>query len=326
MAIHRLVLAVLGILGSCLFASSPAVTQNFPDRPIKIVVPFPPGGPTDVAARLVAQNISASLGQPVVIENRAGAGGTLGAKAVASADPDGYTLLFGSTSSLAIAPAIYKTLDYDPVKDFAPIATVSDAPFILVTSSGFPATSLKELIAYAKANPGKVNYASAGIGTPPHLTGEMFKAATGTNIVHVPYKGGAPAITDVIAGQVEMTFETTSVLLPLVKEGKVRALAVTSAHRRPELPDTPNMIESGFPGFLSNSWTGVVAPAGTPAGIISKLNAAINAGLTSEATKVSFAKLGLDPRVGSPENFASLIASETKKWTEIAKLPGARID
>jgi tripartite-type tricarboxylate transporter receptor subunit TctC len=309
-----------------LLASTPAVTQSYPDRPIKIVVPFPPGGPTDVAARLIAQNISVNFGQPVVIENRAGAGGILGAKSVASADPDGYTLLFGSTSSLAIAPAIYKSVDYDPIKDFVAIAMVSDAPFILVTSPSFPATSLKELIAYAKTNPGKVNFASAGKGTPPHLTGEMFKAATGTNIVHVPYKGGAPAITDVIAGQVEMTFETTSVLLPLVKEGKVRALAVTSAHRRPELPDTPSMIESGFPGFLSNSWTGVVAPAGTPAGIVSKLNAAINAGLTSEATKVSFAKLGLDARIGSPEHFASLIASETKKWTEIAKLSGARID
>ena len=326
MVVYRLILAVLSILGPSLLASTPAITQGYPDRPIKIVVPFPPGGPTDVAARLIAQNISVSFGQPVVIENRAGAGGTLGAKAVASADPDGYTLLFGSTSSLAIAPAIYKTLNYDPVRDFAPIAMVSDAPFILVTFSSFPATSLKELIAYAKTNPGKVNFASAGKGTPPHLTGEMFKAATGTNIVHVPYKGGAPAITDVIAGQVEMTFETTSVLLPLVKEGKVRALAVTSAHRRPELPDTPSMIESGFPDFLSNSWTGVVAPAGTPASIISKLNAAINASLTSEATKASFAKLGLDARVGSPEHFTSLIASETKKWTEIAKLSGARIN
>lgn len=324
MALHRLIFAVLGILGSCLFAGWPALAQNYPDRSIKIVVPFPAGGPTDVAARLVAQNISASLGQPVVIENRAGAGGTLGAKAVASAEPDGYTLLFGSTSSLAIAPAIYKTLDYDPVKDFAPIATVSDAPFILVTTSGFPATSLKELIAYAKANPGKMNYASAGNGTPPHLTGEMFKAATGTDIFHVPYKGGAPAVTDVIAGQVQMTFETTSVLLPLVKEGKLKALAVTSARRRPELPEIPSMIESGFPDFLSNSWTGVVAPAGTPANVVAKLNAAINAGLTSEATKASFAKLGLDAKVGSPENFASLIVNEKKKWAGIVKLSGAR--
>lgn len=324
MVVYRLILAVLSILGPCLLASTPAATQGYPDRPIKIVVPFPPGGPTDVAARLIAQNLSVSFGQSVVVENRAGAGGTLGAKAVASADPDGYTLLFGSTSSLAIAPAIYKMLDYDPVKDFVPVATVSDAPFILVTSPSFPAKSLKELIAYAKANPGKMNFASAGKGTPPHLTGEMFKAATGTNIVHVPYKGGAPAITDVIAGQVQMTFETTSVLLPLVKEGKVRALAVTSANRRPELPDTPSMIESGFPGFVSNSWTGVVAPAGTPANIVSKLNAAINASLKSEATKASFAKLGLDARVGSPEHFASLIASEKKKWAEIAK--GARIE
>ena len=326
MPARRLIFALVSAIGFGLVTGSPASTQSYPDRQIKMIVPFPPGGPTDVMARLVAQNLSSSLGQTVVIENRPGAGGTLGSKIVAGSDPDGYTLLYGSTSTLAIAPSLYKSLDYDPIKDFVPIAMVSDAPFVLIAALNVPAKSLKELIAYAKANPGKLNFSSAGNGTPPHLTGEMFKAATGTDIVHIPYKGGAPSITDVVAGQIQMTFETTSVLLPLIREGKVRAMAVTSAQRRPELPDVPNMIESGFAGFLSNSWTGVVAPAGTPASIVSRLNAAINESLRSAATKASFAKLGIETKVGSPRDFATLIANETKKWAAIVKSSGAKID
>jgi tripartite-type tricarboxylate transporter receptor subunit TctC len=310
----------------CLITAGTGAAQTYPDRPIKLIVPFPPGGPTDVMGRLVAQSLSTNIGQSVVVENRAGAGGTIGAKAVAGADPDGYTLLYGSTSTLAIAPALYKNLEYDPTKGFTPVAMVSDVPFVLVVGPRVPVKSVQELIAHAKANPGKLNFSSAGNGTPPHLTGEMFKAATGTDIVHIPYKGGAPSITDVMAGQVEMTFETTSVLLSLIREGKLKALAVTSATRRPELPDVPTMIESGLAGFRANSWTGVVGPAGLPASVVTKLNAAINDGLKSAAVKETFAKLGVEAKIGSPQDFATMISDEMQKWSAIVKSSGAKID
>jgi tripartite-type tricarboxylate transporter receptor subunit TctC len=308
----------------CAMPAGYAVAQTYPDRAIKIIVPFPPGGPTDVMGRLVAQILQSGLGQSVVVENRPGAGGTIGAKAVATADADGYTLLYGSTSTLAIGPALYKNLD--PAKAFAPVAMVSDVPFVLVVGPDVPVKSVQELVAYAKANPGKLNFSSAGNGTPPHLTGELFKSATGANIVHIPYKGGAPSITDVISGQVQMTFETTSVLLPLIREGKLRALAVTSAARQPQLPDVPTLIESGLTGFLANSWTGVVAPAGTPADAIVKLNAAINEGLRQPATRASFEKLGVEIKIGSPQDFAAQIGSELQKWSAIIQSSGAKVD
>lgn len=308
----------------CPISTGYAPAQSYPDRPIKMIVPFPPGGPTDVMGRLVAQILQTSLGQSVVVENRPGAGGTIGAKAVATADPDGYTLLYGSTSTLAIGPALYKNLD--PTKAFAPVAMVSDVPFLLVVGPNVPAKSVQDLVAYAKANPGKLNFSSAGNGTPPHLTGELFKAATKTDIVHIPYKGGAPSITDVISGQVQMTFETTSVLLPLVREGKLRALAVTSAARQPQLPDIPTMIESGVPGFLANSWTGVVAPAGTPAAAVGKLNAAINEGLRAPANRANFEKLGVEVKIGSVQDFAAQIGGELQKWSGIVQSSGIKAE
>ena len=237
-------------------------------------MPFPPGGPTDYVARLVAQHASASLGQ-VVIDNRAGAGGTIAAKAVAGADPDGYTLLYGSSATLGIAPALYKDVDYDPIKSFAPIALVSRVPFVLGIAAALPAARSREFIAYAKANPGKLNF-GAGIGTPPHLVGELFKVTTGTDILYVPYKGAAQAMTDLLAGQMHLTIEGATTLLPHIQSGKVRALAVMSPQRLPALPDVPTMIESGYSGFPPASWTGVLAPAGTPAAVIGKLNSAIN--------------------------------------------------
>jgi tripartite-type tricarboxylate transporter receptor subunit TctC len=300
--------------------------QSYPQRPIKMVVPFPPGGPTDVMARMAAQSLSTSLGQGVVVENRPGAGGTIGSKAVAMSDPDGYTLLFGSTSTLAISPALYRNLDYDPVKSFAPVAAFSNGPLVLVVNPAVAAASVKDLIALAKASPGRLNFASAGIGTPPHLTGELFKAKAGIDIVHVPYKGGAPAIQDVMGGQVQMTFEVMAVLLPLIQDGKLKALAVTGAARSPQLPDIPTMIEAGLPDFESNSWTGVVAPAGTPADVIAALNASVNAGLRSASTKALLVKLGADPLPGSPADFGKLLESEMRKWAAIAQAAGAHAE
>ncbi len=292
--------------------------QAYPDKPIKLVVPFPAGGPTDVMARLVAQWLSTTVGS-VVVENKAGAGGTLGTRAVTTADADGYTLLFGSTSTLAINPAVYKDLRYDPVASFAPVATVATSPFVLVVNPSLPVRSVGELVQYAKANPGKVNFGSAGIGTTPHLTGELFKSLTGVNIVHVPYKGGAASITDLLAGQVQMTFELTAVLLPLIQAGKLRALAVATETRHSDLPGVPTMIESGVPECLSSSWFGIVGPAGMPALVIDRLNSEINRGLRSADIVASLAKLGSQPKAGTPQEFAALIASEAVRWKAIAR-------
>ncbi len=303
--------------------SGTARAQSYPDRPVKLVVPFPAGGPTDVMARLIAQRISSTFGS-IIVENRPGAGGTIGTRAVAIADPDGYTLLFGGTSTLAINPAIYKNLDYDPGTAFAPIAMVSTSPFVLVVNPSLPVRSVKELIAYSKANPGKLNFGSAGVGTTPHLTAELFKFLTGSDITHVPYKGGAPVITDLLGGQIQMTFELTAVLLPLIAEGKLRALAVTTETRSPDLPDVPTMAESGVPGCLSNSWFGILGPARMPASAVSKLNIEINKAVASDNIVASLAKLGSLPKTGSPQEFAELIAKDANKWSSIVKVALAK--
>ena len=257
----RLLSAAVIALG--LHAIGSANAQSYPDRPIRLIVPFPPGGPTDYVARLVAQHVSANLGQ-VVLENRPGAGGTIASKAVANAEPDGYTLLYGSSATLGIAPALYKNVEYDPIKSFAPVALVSRVPFVLGVAAAVPANTLSEFIAYAKANPGKLNF-GATIGTPPHLVGELFKVTTGADIYYIPYKGAAQAMTDLLAGQMHMTIEGATTLLAHIQSGKVRPLAVMSPQRIPALPDVPTMLEHGYSGFPPASWTGVLAPAGTPA-------------------------------------------------------------
>ena len=241
---HLLVVAAIA-LG--LTASGPANAQSYPDRPIRLIVPFPPGGPTDYVARLVAQHVSANLGQ-VVLENRPGAGGTIASKAVANAEPDGYTLLYGSSATLGIAPVLYKNVEYDPIKSFAPVALVSRVPFVLGVAAAVPANTLSEFIAYAKANPGKLNF-GATIGTPPHLVGELFKVTTGADIYYIPYKGAAQAMTDLLAGQMHMTIEGATTLLAHIQSGKVRPLAVMSPQRLPALPDVPTMLENGYSGF-----------------------------------------------------------------------------
>ena len=285
-----------------------AVAQTYPDKPIKLIVPFPAGGPTDFMARLISQYLSTHLGQ-VIVENRPGAGGTIAAKSVASEKPDGYTLLYGSSGTLGIGPALYRNAEYDPVKSFAPIALVSRVPFALVVALSVPATTVAELVAYAKANPGKLNF-GAGMGTPPHLVGELFKVVTGTDIVFIPYKGAAASMTDVLSGQMQMTIDGLTTSIPHIQSGKVRALAVMSPERVPEIPDVPTMAESGYPGFPPASWTGILAPAGTPAALVAKVNAAINAGLASPEIKAAFAKFSAEAKALTPQEFAAFIADE----------------
>jgi len=290
-----------------------------------MIVGFPPGGPTDTVARIAAERLSLSFGQPVVIENRpGGAGGTTGYKAVAAAAADGYTLL-STAAAMTISPALYKNVGYDPIKSFAPVAMVGSSSQILLVNAALPVKSVSELVAYAKASPGRVHFGSPGYGTQPHLSGEFLKLRAGADIVHVPYRGSAPAFTDLLAGQIQMIFDAGPAL-PLIESGKIRALAVTSEGRNRNLPDVPTMIESGFPGFVTRYWNGVVAPAGTPDDIVSKLSAAINEGLKSPDMQASLAKIGLEPTPIPPHAFAAFIAAETQRWATVVKEAGIKVD
>jgi tripartite-type tricarboxylate transporter receptor subunit TctC len=296
--------------------------QSYPSKPIKLVVPFGPGGPTDVAARVVSQVVQSSLGQSVVIENRPGAGGATGTKSVAAADADGYTMLIGTSATLGVVPALVKNPGYDPVKSFAPVAKISDSTTILIVPINFPANSVAELVAYGKANPGKLSYSSAGYGNQTQLAAELLLARAGIKAVHVPYKSGAEMVTAVLSEQVQMTFPDVSILLPLIQEKKVKALAVTSAARHPQLPDVPTMAESGIPDYVTTFWTGVIVPAGTPPDIVIRLNAAINDGLKSQLVQDSLGKAGAQPAPGSPQDFGKFIADEMRKWAAIAQTAG----
>jgi tripartite-type tricarboxylate transporter receptor subunit TctC len=299
-----------------------AEAQNYPERMIRIVVPFTAGGPVDIVARLVAQRMALSLKQNVIVENRVGGGGVIGAKAVANAEPDGYTLLAGNVSTLAVLPAVTRNRDYDPARNFVAVAKVSDSPELLVVDPAFPARSVGDLVARAKANPGKFNYGSSGYGNVTHLVAEWFKAKTGTDIVHVPYKGLSDTVTGLIGHQVIMAFGAIEGALPLVADGRLRALAVTSASRFPLVPDLPTMIESGVDGFVVTSFEGVVAPAGTPAAIVARLNAAINEAVASPDIRARFAALGIEPSTGSPQEFARFFAAETRKWANVVATAG----
>jgi tripartite-type tricarboxylate transporter receptor subunit TctC len=270
--------------------------------------------------------MAAILGQSVVIDNRPGAGGTIGARAVAESDADGYTLLLGNTSTLVISPLTYKNVNYDAVKGFAPIALLGTTSNLLIVNPALPATSVKELIALARARPGKLNYSSAGIGTPPHLIGEMFKQRLGLDVVHVPYKGGGPSVQAVVAGETQFSFENPASSLPLVQAGNVRALASTSDGRGAQTPDLPTMIEAGVPDFTSVSFTAVVAPAGAPAAIVGKLNAAINESLKSPEVAGTLVKLGVDAKITSPDEFAAFLAREREKWTTVVKTAGVQME
>ena len=302
-----------------------ASAQSYPERPIRLIVPSAPGGPTDIPARLLSQ-ILPKLGQPVVIDNRPGAGGAIGARVVATAAPDGYTLLVGNTSVLAVIPAVSASAGYDPTKQFSAVAKFSESYQILVVQPSFAVKTVGELIAYAKANPGKLNYAHTGAGGLPHLTGELFKSMAGVDIVGVPYKSGGDSITGLLGAQVHMTFEGITVLLPLIQEGRLRALAVTSRLRTPLAPDLPTMIEAGVPGFEVTTFNGIVAPAGTPQPIVRLLNATINDGLRSPEMQASINRLGAVANPISAAEFGAFIATEERKWAAAAKAANVHLD
>jgi tripartite-type tricarboxylate transporter receptor subunit TctC len=315
---------ILLALALCLYGT-PLLAQSYPDRIIKMIVPAPAGGQTDVLARYLGQRLQAALGQNVIVDNRAGAGGAIGARAAASADPDGYTLFFGNTSTLAVIPAVSRNPGYDPNKNFAPVASVSESYMILVVHPAFPAATVQEFITYAKANPGKLNFANAGAGNVTHLTGEMFRTAAQIDFVNVPHKGGAESVTAVLGRQVDFALESPVILLPLIREGKLRALAVTSAKRKSELADIPTMREGGA-DFVATLLTGVVAPAGTPPQIVERLNAVINDSLKTAEMRETLARFGSEPNVTSPQDFAAFLAGETRKWGEVGKAARVQLD
>jgi tripartite-type tricarboxylate transporter receptor subunit TctC len=326
--LHRFLIAALVVVATSVSA------QPYPSKPIRLVVPFPAAGTTDILARDVGQRLTETLGQPVVIDNRPGAAGNVGSDVVAKSAPDGYTLLMCTVSSHAINPGLYSKLPYDHIKDFAPVILVARVPNVLEVNPGVPVYTVADLIKLAKEKPGEINFASSGSGTSIHLSGELFKTMTGVNMVHVPYKGSAPAITDLIGGQVQVMFDNLPSSLQQIKAGKLRAIAVTSAQRSPALPDLPTIAESGLPGFEATSWFGVLAPAGTPPAIINRLNAEINKWLQSPDGKEKLLAQGalIEPRGesvtagGSPEQFAAFIRSETDKWAKVIKASGARVD
>ena len=303
---------------------SRASADDYPTRPIKMIAPLTAGSPVDVAARLLAQYLSIQLKQSVVVENRPGAGTTIGMKAAALAEPDGYTLLFQS-SSMVVAPAMFKNLDYDPVKSFAPVANVAWGSWVTVVPPSMPVRSPQELIAFAKANPGKLNF-GYGQGTAPQLVGEWFNRTNELQIASVPYKGGMQAITDMLGGTIHINIGTTSTLLPLIREGKLRAIAVWGRTRESDLPEVPTMIESGFPGLSLGFWVGLWAPAGTPAPIVNRLNGATNAALDDPEMKTSMKRLGIAGAKGSPKDFADFIADEAPKWARIVEASGVKIN
>ena len=324
---RRAVLSGLAAAGLSTHFAETAAAQTYPNRVIKIVIPFAPGGPTEFIIRLLADRLTVSLGQPVVIENRpGGGGGTVGAKSVAIAEPDGYTLLFSSPGPLATAAAIYKNLDYDPLKSFAPIAHVIYSPQMLAVHPSVPAKTIQELVAFAKSNPGKITFASSGYGTQPHMLGELLKLTAGIDIVHIPYRGAGQSVGDVVAGQVQMIFETFPILLPHIENGKLRPLVICADVRSKVLPDMPTSAESGYPTLLAAFWSGVLAPAGTPKAIIDKLNAAINDVLRSQQAQSALARLYAEAKIGSPQDFAAFIAAEAAKWTEVANAAGIKVE
>ncbi len=299
-----------------------ALAQPYPSRTITMVIPFPPGGSTSIVGRVIADKMSQLLGQSIVIDNRAGAGGTVGTRAVARSDPDGYTLLVGYTGTLAIGPSLYKNPGYDPRKDFAPIGMIGNAPTSLVVHPSFPAHTVAELIAYAKAHPGKVNFGSAGAGTVSHITGEYFARSAGITLVHIPYKGTAPALSDLLGGHIPMAFAPIPATHANVSAGLLRALAVTGTTRSSLLPEVPTMPESGLPGFDASLYYGLVAPAGTPRPVIDTLNKALRAALASDEVKKQLALDGTEITPGTPEAYADFIDKDERKWSELVKASG----
>lgn len=312
-------------LCACLSFAAAAQADNYPSRSIRIVVPFPPGGATDAAARLVATRMSEKWGQPVVIDNRAGAGGNVGSDIVAKSAPDGYTLVMGVTGSHAINISLYSKMPYDPVADFVAISQVAVVPNVVVVHPSVPARTLAELVALAKREPGKLNYASLGNGTAAHLGMELLKSAAGIDITHVPYKGSAPAVTDLLAGQVQVMVDGLPSALQHVKAGKLRAIALTSLHRAPALPDLPTIAET-YPGFYADAWSGLFAPKGTPAAIVNQLSTEVQRILRLPDVREKLAALGAEPVGSTQTEFAAHVKREIDKWAQVVKTSGAKVD
>lgn len=322
------VLLAIAIACGTVLTSLPSIVsaQTWPTKPIKIVLGFPPGGATDILSRDFAAKLSEELKQQVLIENKPGAGGTIGADIAAKAIPDGYTLTIGTSSNHAIAVSLYKKLPYDPVKDFVPITMLAVSQNVVVINPGVPANNIKELVAYAKANPGKLNFGSSGNGTISHLTGEMFNTLNGTQITHIPYKGSAFVFPDLLSGQISVMYDSTISIGSLVKSGKVKALAVTGAKRSSLVPDLPTVAESGYPGFESTNWFGLFAPAATPKDILAKLNAAALKALAAPGLHERFALQGAEVVANKPEEALAMLQADIIKWADVAKKSGAKID
>ncbi|MEW6125109.1 MAG: tripartite tricarboxylate transporter substrate binding protein [Pseudomonadota bacterium] len=321
-------LASLGIgLAVTLAAAGGAMAQAYPTKPIRMIVPFSAGGTTDIFARLMAEHLTKSLGQTVIVENKAGAGGNSGADNVAKAEPDGYTLVMGTVGTHAINAALYSKMPYDTAKDFVPVAFVAGVPNVLeVNPTKVKAKTVQEFIAEAKAAKPPLTMASSGNGTSIHLSGEMFKQATGVDLTHVPYRGSGPAVNDLVGGQVDVMFDNLPSSIGQIRAGALRAIAVTSAQRSPALPDVPTIAESGIPGFDASSWFGLFAPAGTPKAIVDKLNADVNKALEDPAVKQRYAEVGADIRIMSPPEFAAFQKAEMEKWAKVVKLSGAKVE
>lgn len=320
---------VSALIGAAAFgvAATPAIAADkYPNKPVTIIVPFSAGGTTDILARIVGVKLGETLGETVIIDNRPGAGGNIGAAMVAKAKPDGYTLLMGTVGTHAINQTLYPKLNFDPIKDFAPLTRVANLPNLLVVHPSVPAKNVQELIAYAKANPGKLNFGSSGNGSSIHLSGELFKNMTGIDMQHVPYKGSAPAVTDLLGGQISMMFDNMPSAIQHVKSGKLRPLAVTTAKRSPALPNVPTIAESGVKGYEATSWFGLLAPAGTPPAIINRLNADLVKILAMPDVKKQMAEQGAEAYSETPAAFAGFIKTETAKWAKVVKASGAVVD
>jgi tripartite-type tricarboxylate transporter receptor subunit TctC len=315
-----LVVAALA-LAPAAFSTS-ALAQSYPTKPIRLMVPFPPGGSTDIIARIFAQRLSSQVGQGVVVENRGGAGGTLGTAVVAKAAPDGYSLVIGTTSTHVVAPSVYKKLEYDPVKDFQPVSLIAVTPYLLVVNPSVKAATLKELVQLLKSQPGKLNYASAGVGSTTHLAMEMLKSASQTYALHIPYSGNGPAGTAVIAGQVEILFGSLPAVLPHAKSGRLRALAVGTPKRSPSLPDVPTVAESGYPGFDASLWLALMAPTGTPQPIVERLHKETLAAVAAKETRESLDKNGAEPITSTPAELSAMMQEGVKKYAAVVKSAG----
>ena len=311
---------------AAMLLATTAVSAAYPEKTIRIIVPYAPGGNIDITARIIAPGMAEALGQQVVVDNRGGAGGTLGAELAAKAAPDGYTLLLGSSGTLSTAPPLYPKLGYDPVKDFATTSLLSNVALVVEIHPSIPARSVKEFIALAKSRPGKITMGTSGAGTTNHLSGELFQIATGTKLIHVPYKGSGPGLIDLIGGQIDSFFDQLSSSIGFIQTGKLRPLAVTTIKRAAALPELPTLAESGLPGFDASTWTGIVLPAAAPHDIVVKLHAALSKTLRTKATQESFARLGAETLESTPEEFARFMRDDLAKWTRVVRTAGIKLE